>query len=91
MVNQIAWLSVGALSGWLAGLMLRNEGLRAKVLDIVVGMLGATLAGVLLSPLVGASMAADGAFHVGAIAVALLGAVTLVVVFKMVRGVVARH
>ena len=53
MVNFIVWLIVGAIIGWLASqLMGPREGL---LLDIVIGIVGAFLAGLVLTPLLGIS------------------------------------
>ena len=47
----IIWLVIGAIAGWLAGLLVKGYGF-ALIGNIVVGIIGAFLAGWLL-PLVG--------------------------------------
>jgi uncharacterized membrane protein YeaQ/YmgE (transglycosylase-associated protein family) len=44
----ISWLLVGLISGWLAGLFMRGFGY-GMVLDIVVGLIGAFVGGVVAS------------------------------------------
>ncbi|WP_049621287.1 GlsB/YeaQ/YmgE family stress response membrane protein [Frateuria defendens] len=80
----IIFLLVGAVAGWLAGLIVRGFGF-GLLGNIVVGIVGALLAGWLL-PMLGLG------FHVGgpildAIVHALIGAVILLVIIGLVRRV----
>jgi uncharacterized membrane protein YeaQ/YmgE (transglycosylase-associated protein family) len=44
----IIWLIVGGICGWLASLIMRTDGQQGIVLNIVVGIVGAAIAGLLL-------------------------------------------
>ncbi len=44
----IAWIIVGLIAGWLAGLFMRGSGY-GMVLDIVLGLIGAFLGGLIFS------------------------------------------
>jgi len=78
----IAWLIVGAVAGWLAGLVVKGGGF-GLIGDIVVGIIGAVIAGWLLPHLgivIGAGM-------IGAIIDAFIGAVILLIVLRLIKRV----
>jgi uncharacterized membrane protein YeaQ/YmgE (transglycosylase-associated protein family) len=78
MVNFIVWLIVGAIIGWLASqLMGKREGL---LLNIVVGIVGAFLAGLVLTPLLGIGTINQGNFSLPALLVSLVGAIALLAI-----------
>ena len=82
-MNIIVWLVVGGLIGWAAStLMRRPEGI---LLNVVVGILGATLGGWFLSPLVGVSTINQNNFSPASLLVSLLGAVILLVIVNVAR------
>jgi uncharacterized membrane protein YeaQ/YmgE (transglycosylase-associated protein family) len=70
----IIWLVIGAVAGWLAGLIVKGYGF-GLVGNIVVGIIGAILAGWLL-PLVGFVLVGG---VIAAIINAVIGAVILLV------------
>jgi uncharacterized membrane protein YeaQ/YmgE (transglycosylase-associated protein family) len=74
----IAWLLVGLIAGWLAGLFMRGGGY-GVIGDIVVGLIGAFLGGLVFSLLV----EGDTGFW-GSIAVAFVGACILVALLRAV-------
>jgi uncharacterized membrane protein YeaQ/YmgE (transglycosylase-associated protein family) len=89
MINFIVWLIVGAVIGWLASqLMGQREGL---LLNIVVGIVGAFLAGLVLTPLLGIGTINQGNFSLPALIVSLLGAVALLAIVSIFRRGTARR
>jgi uncharacterized membrane protein YeaQ/YmgE (transglycosylase-associated protein family) len=81
MINFIVWLVVGAIIGWVASqLMGRREGL---ILNIVVGIVGAFLAGILLTPLLGIATINQNNFSLPGLIVSLLGAVILLAIVSV--------
>jgi uncharacterized membrane protein YeaQ/YmgE (transglycosylase-associated protein family) len=76
----IIWLIVGAVAGWLAGLVVKGGGF-GLIGDIVVGIIGAVIAGWLL-PRLGIAL---GSGVVAAIIDAFIGAVILLVIVKLVK------
>ena len=68
----LAWIVVGLLAGWLAGLITRAKGFGCFG-NIVIGLLGAAIGGLLFS-LFGVT---DRAGFWGSVAVATLGAIIL--------------
>jgi uncharacterized membrane protein YeaQ/YmgE (transglycosylase-associated protein family) len=73
-------LIVGAIAGWLAGLIVKGYGF-GLIGNIVVGILGAVIAGWLL-PKIGVSI---GTGFVAALINAVIGAVILLVVLGLIR------
>ena len=76
-MNIIIILVIGALVGWLAGLIMRSGG--GILFDIVIGIAGALIAGFLF----GGSIL-DSPLSVTAILYSLLGAIILLAIFKLV-------
>src|SRR5436190_10922661 len=78
--SLIAWLIVGAIAGWLAGLIVKGFGF-GLIGNIVIGIIGAVIAGWLM-PRLGIGL---GVGMVAAIINAVIGAVVLLVVIGLVR------
>jgi uncharacterized membrane protein YeaQ/YmgE (transglycosylase-associated protein family) len=88
MVNFIVWLVVGAIIGWVASrLMGQREGL---LLNIIVGIVGAFLAGLVLTPLLGIGTINQGNFSLPALIVSLVGAIALLAIVHVFRRGTAR-
>jgi uncharacterized membrane protein YeaQ/YmgE (transglycosylase-associated protein family) len=49
MIGFIVWLIVGGIVGWLASLVMRTDAQQGILLNIVVGIVGAFLAGLIFS------------------------------------------
>jgi len=84
-MNFVIWLVVGGLIGWGASMLMRTDGQQGIILNIVVGIVGAFVGGVLLAPLFGAGTINQNDFSVGSLAVSLLGAVILLAIVNLVR------
>ncbi len=83
MVDFIIWIIVGGILGWIAGMIMNDrEGI---LLDIIVGIIGALLAGWLLSPVFGVSTINQGNFSLPALLVSLLGAIILLAIVNVFR------
>jgi len=76
----LIWLIVGAIAGWLAGMVVKGGGF-GLIGDIIVGIVGALIAGWLL-PQIGIVIAGG---IVGQIIDAFIGAVILLVILKLVK------
>jgi uncharacterized membrane protein YeaQ/YmgE (transglycosylase-associated protein family) len=76
----IIWLVVGAIAGWLAGMVMKGGGF-GLIGDIIVGIVGAVIAGWLLPQL---GIFIGGGF-VAAIIDAFIGAVILLLIIKLVK------
>ena len=80
--NIIAWLIIGAIAGWLAGVFVKGGGF-GLIGDIIVGIIGAFIGGWLAGVL---------HIHVGtgwisAILTAGAGAIVLLIILRAVRRV----
>jgi uncharacterized membrane protein YeaQ/YmgE (transglycosylase-associated protein family) len=84
-MNIIVWLLIGGLIGWAASVLMGTNNRQGIVLNVVVGIVGAFLGGILLSGLLGASTINQGNFSVSGLIVSFLGAVILLAVAKVFR------
>lgn len=87
MINFIVWIIVGALIGWAASVVMRTNSRQGLIADIIVGIVGAFLAGIFLSPLFGIGTINDGDFSVPALLVSLGGGIILLAISKLFRNV----
>ena len=81
----IILLIVGGVIGWLASLIMRTDAQQGILLNIVVGIVGSLLAGLLLSPLLGVAPITSGGLSIPTLLVSLLGAVVLLAIVNLVR------
>jgi uncharacterized membrane protein YeaQ/YmgE (transglycosylase-associated protein family) len=80
METLLIWLIVGAVAGWLAGVIVKGGGF-GLIGDIVVGIIGAFVGGWLL-PRFGVHL---GVGIVAIIASATIGAVVLLLLIRLIR------
>ncbi len=85
MINLIVWLVVGGLIGWLASVIMRTDAQQGVFLNVVVGIVGAALAGFVISPLLGMPTINQNSFSFGALLVSLIGAVILLAIVNLFR------
>jgi uncharacterized membrane protein YeaQ/YmgE (transglycosylase-associated protein family) len=85
MINLIVWLIVGGVLGWIASIVMRTDAQQGTFLNIVVGIVGAGLAGFLISPMLGVPTINQNAFSVASLIVSLLGAVILLAIINLFR------
>jgi uncharacterized membrane protein YeaQ/YmgE (transglycosylase-associated protein family) len=78
--SLLVWLIIGALAGWLAGLVVRGSGY-GLFIDILIGVLGACLGGWLAHVL---GFSVGGGFLISLV-VATLGAVVLLATLRMFK------
>jgi uncharacterized membrane protein YeaQ/YmgE (transglycosylase-associated protein family) len=76
----VIWLIVGAIAGWLAGMVVRGGGF-GLIGDIIVGIIGAVIAGWLL-PRIGIII---GGGFIAAVINAFIGAVILLIILRLLR------
>jgi uncharacterized membrane protein YeaQ/YmgE (transglycosylase-associated protein family) len=85
MINLLVWIVVGAIIGWLASIIMKTNSRQGLIADIIIGILGAFVAGILLSPLFNISTINEGNFSLPSLLVSLGGAVILLAVSKLFR------
>jgi uncharacterized membrane protein YeaQ/YmgE (transglycosylase-associated protein family) len=76
----LIWLVVGAVAGWLAGMIVKGGGF-GLIGDIIVGIIGAFVGGWLF----GQMGVSAGAGITGSIVTATIGAVVLLALLRMTR------
>jgi len=76
----IIWLVVGAIAGWLAGIVVKGGGF-GLIGDIIVGIIGALIAGWLL-PQIGIVI---GGGFIAAVIDAFIGAVILLLILRLIK------
>ena len=79
--SVVAWIIIGGIAGWLAGVLIKGYGF-GIVGNIVIGILGAGIAGI-LAPRLGLYTE----FTLGNIVAALVGALILLFLIGLVRRV----
>ena len=84
-MNFLIWLVVGGLIGWIASKIMNPDAQQGVNLNVVVGIVGAFIGGMLISPLVGVPTINQNALSVGALLVSLVGAVILLAIVNLVR------
>jgi uncharacterized membrane protein YeaQ/YmgE (transglycosylase-associated protein family) len=84
-MNLIIMLVVGGLIGWVASIIMRTNAQQGILLNIIVGIVGALLAGLLLAPLFGTGSITQGDFSLSGLLISLLGAVVLLAIVNLFR------
>jgi len=82
-MNLIIFLSAGAFVGYIASRIMHTNSQQGPLLDIIVGVVGASLAGYMLSPLLGVGSIND-AITIPALLASLVGAASLLLVYEMI-------
>lgn len=84
-MSFLSWIIVGGLLGWLASMVMKTNAQQGIFLNIVVGIVGAFLGGLLLGPLFGTGTINQYDFSIGSLAVSFLGAIILLAVVNFFR------
>lgn len=81
-MNFIVWIIFGALAGWVASIIMKTDKQQGAIANILVGIVGAFIGGFIAQTLGGSGVTG---FNLWSFAVAVLGAVVLLGIFKLVR------
>jgi uncharacterized membrane protein YeaQ/YmgE (transglycosylase-associated protein family) len=83
-VTIIAWIVLGAIAGWIAGLLVRGDEGMGVIGHIVLGIVGALVGGFLANALgFGSGREGGDIVNIQSIIVAVIGAVIVVLVVGM--------
>ena len=85
-MSIIAWLVVGAIAGWLAGLLVKGDEGLGVIGHIVLGIVGALVGGFLAGLLLPGAGDYTTGINFTTIITATIGAVLVVVVVGLIRG-----
>ena len=81
----IMWLIIGGVLGWLASIVMKTNAEQGLFLNVVVGIVGSFLGGLLLAPLLGTGTINQSDFSIGSLFVSFLGAVILLAIVNFFR------
>ena len=80
-MGLIIWLIVGGVVGWIASLIMRTDAQQGLILNIVVGIVGAFIAGLIFS----GGTINQAPLSIEAFLVSLVGAVVLLGIVNLLR------
>jgi uncharacterized membrane protein YeaQ/YmgE (transglycosylase-associated protein family) len=83
----IAFLVLGGIAGWLASIMMGTDASQGIMLNVVVGVVGAFVGGMLFNAF--GSSGVSG-FNIYSLVVATIGAIALLWIVRLFRGSSAR-
>ena len=83
-MSIIAWLIVGALAGWIAGMVVKGDEGYGVIGTIIAGILGALLGGWIAGLVTGENYMDQ--LTIGTIVAAVIGAIIVVFVWRAVAG-----
>ncbi len=84
-MNIILILVVGGVLGWLASMVMRTDAQQGIFLNVIVGIVGALLAGFIITPLIGGAPITSGSFDVMSLVASFIGAVVLLAIVNLFR------
>lgn len=84
-MNFLIWLLVGGILGWLASLMMKTDGQQGVILNVIVGIVGALIAGFVIAPMFGTGTINSNDFSVSGLLVSFLGAAILLAIVNLFR------
>ncbi len=79
----LSWIVLGALAGWVASIIMKNNSSMGAFANIAVGIIGAFIGGFIMN-LIGANADVTG-FTLESFLVALLGSVILLAIINLIR------
>ena len=85
MFHIVVWLVAGALIGLVAGLLMRGDDDQSVFVNVLVGVLGALIAGWFFAPYFGLHAGDPKVLDFGALSVSLVGAIISLALLSIVR------
>ncbi len=80
-MGLVAWIVVGLIAGWLAGMVMKGSGF-GIIGDLVLGIIGALLGGFLASTVLGIPNALTG-INFTTVLTAIVGAIIIVAIIRL--------
>jgi len=84
-MNFILWLIIGGILGWIASLIMYTDAEQGLFRNLVVGIIGAMVAGFLLTPLLGIGTINQNNLSLPGLFVSLLGSIILLAIVNFFR------
>jgi uncharacterized membrane protein YeaQ/YmgE (transglycosylase-associated protein family) len=82
-MGYIAWLVLGGVAGWIASKIMKTDASQGIILNVIVGIIGASLGGWLFGFFGGTGVTG---FNFYSLLVSVVGAVALIWIVKFIRG-----
>lgn len=82
-MNILLWIILGALSGWIASVVMKINGSQGLLMDIIMGVIGAVVGGFVLN-LIGQPGVTG--FNLYSFIVSIFGAILVIWLGRIVRG-----
>jgi uncharacterized membrane protein YeaQ/YmgE (transglycosylase-associated protein family) len=84
-MGLIFLIVIGGMLGWLAAIVTRAETPTARLRNVLIGIAGALVTGLVINPLVGGSSLLEGQYSVDALLIALTGSIVVLLVVHLWR------
>jgi uncharacterized membrane protein YeaQ/YmgE (transglycosylase-associated protein family) len=81
-MNILLWIILGALSGWIASIVMKTNAQQGLLMDVVLGIVGAVAGGFIMNFF--GQPGVDG-FNIYSILVAVIGAIVVLSIGKAAR------
>lgn len=81
-MSLVLWIVLGAIAGWIASMIMRTDANQGLGMDIIMGMIGAVVGGLLMGML---GESGVNGFNLYSIFVAVLGSVVVIYIGRMFR------
>ena len=82
MIDFIVWLILGGIIGWLASIVMRTDAQQGVFLNIVVGVVGSFIGGLVLRSF---GKINNNDFSISSLIAAFIGAIILLAIVNLVR------
>lgn len=82
-MSILVWIVFGSLAGWVGSMIMGTDGQQGLILNIVVGIIGASLGGYIMHYL---GKSGVSGFNLYSFVVAVIGSVVLLALLKLIRG-----
>lgn len=84
-MNFLIWLIVGGILGWVASLVMKTDGQQGIILNVIVGIIGALIAGFVIAPMFGTGTINSNDFSISGLVVSFVGAIVLLAIVNLFR------
>jgi uncharacterized membrane protein YeaQ/YmgE (transglycosylase-associated protein family) len=85
-MNILAWIVLGAIAGYLAGMLVKGDEGLGVIGHVVLGIVGAVVGGFIAGAIFNVKDPIQGALDISTIVVAVIGAVIVVVAVNLLTG-----
>ena len=76
---------IGAMLGWLAAIITRADSGRTRLHNVLMGIVGALITGLVINPLIGGSNLLEGQYGIDSLLIALTGSVVVLLLANLWR------